>query len=759
VAPSGTAAAFVDLMNVPLSAVERIEVFGDGASAVYGADAVGGVINLIMRKRASLAESFLEIGSGTDGTQHEGRIGGTWGREEGERGLLLSAEVFYRDALSGYRRAQATSDLTPWGPNLGTPYSNPGTLVTRTRSYGLPSGPLSLPIDVSTLPAQANLSDVDANADVLPNQRRRSLYASAHHTLFENVDAFVQGLWTKRDASQQQGDSRAAVPIPNDETFFSNVPPGPAPLQLDCDLKALFGTEDLTATVTTFNVSTGLEADLAAHWHLSTVVSNSLEKQSQRILGRADPSALGAALTGSTDRAGFDPFNGTQASASTKDWLAQPRFAMHSELWQWHVDADGPLWDLPAGAMKLAVGSEYRNQLFRSGATEGPGLTVYSYDWGRRLYALYGELRIPLLGAGATLSGVHSLEVSLQGRYEDYSDFGSSLTPRFAVFYEPNDAWLVRATYARSTRAPNLGDLYQGQNGSFIAVVPAPGGAGAMTHVLAWSGGNSSLEPERARSFTAGVQFQPPQVANFKWTVDYFNTLYDHRIQTTGIDGSQIVSDLLSNPAYRDILEAPTVDARNRVCEHSLFGTAGASCTDTAVAAIVDLRSLNIASLRVSGLDSSIHSSMAAGPGSLYGELSGVYLLKYSQRPTPDAPEQNLLNTPNNPINLRAVGTLGWRGRQWDAHWSAYYAHGYHDFVSQPQRDIASWTTFDAGLRYTTASDQPRGLGGIVVELNVQNLFDRYPPRVVDRPEQQGFDPGDAEITGRTVRLEITKNW
>jgi iron complex outermembrane recepter protein len=760
-APSGNAAAFVDLLNVPLSALERIEIVMDGASALYGSDAVGGVINLITRKHFHGALMFADLGSGTGGTQHQARLGQILGRDWDSGGVVVTLEDYHRDGLSSAQRGQATSDLNPWGPNLGSPYSNPGTLLTKLGSFVIPARQNVLPLNFQTLQAGQNPSDVYANADVLPSQRRLSLFISAHQTLIDNIEGFAQLLWTQRNATQRQGGERTVIAIPNNGQFFTNVPSMAGPLRLQYDLDDVLGPEDFRVKVRTFNLATGLDARLPFGWHASTSVADVLEQQSQYTLGEANPVALANALVANTPALAFNPLSGVSPSSTAVAAIkAQPWFGMLSEMWQFHAAADGPLAHLPGGDLRLAVGTEYRNQFLRTGLSQGMGSTVTSEDLGRRLYAAYGELMIPVVGAANSTIGLRKLDLSLAARYEDYSDFGSTLTPRFWLLYAPFDGVEIRASYARSTRAPNLGDLDQHQNVSLFTTLPDPSAPGGNARVLAWSGGDANLTAERASSRTAGIHFAPTGNADFQAEIDYFNTVFADRIQTTGFTGSQIDPTLLIDSQYQDIVtRSPTLAQRQPVCLNTLFAGTAQQCLTTPVTAIVDLRSLNIATVFTQGIDFSTSSSITTSFGDLHAELSGTYLLDFSQKQTPHAPVQRLLNTPNNPINLQLVGSVGWCWHGFDAQLTGYYSNGYHDPVSQPARSIPSWTTVDAGLQYTFGEDRAHGSKGVMLGLNVQNVFNRYPPSVVNRAAQIGYDQENGDLNGRVVHLTISKHW
>ena len=140
-APSGTEGQFADIENIPLSAVERVDILSDGASALYGADAVGGVVNFVMRDNFNGAETFARAGSGTQNTLEEYRVAQNLGSHWDSGNGMLSLEFYKRGDLPASARRYTTSDLTSLGgSNFDINESNPGTLIARGQTYAIPLG-------------------------------------------------------------------------------------------------------------------------------------------------------------------------------------------------------------------------------------------------------------------------------------------------------------------------------------------------------------------------------------------------------------------------------------------------------------------------------------------------------------------------------------------------------------------------------------------------------------------------------------------
>jgi iron complex outermembrane receptor protein len=761
VAPSGDAGSFADLSNVPLSAVERLDVVMDGASALYGSDAIGGVINIVTRDQFSGVRLFADVGGNPDGTQHQYRLGQIGGLDWGSGHTVFALEAYGREPLPSDRSALATSDL-PSGPNLGTPYSNPGTLSTSLGTFAVPSGPRAGALDFSTLQAGTqNLSDVYADTDVLPRQQRLSAYLSARQTLTDEVQGFANVLWSERKASQHEGGDRVSVAIPADSPSLISVPADAEPVRLEYDLDRTLGPLITQTTVRTFNLAAGLDFDLPRGWHVSGSGARSLEQQSQVTRGKADAAVLESAL-GPNAQTPFNPFDGSPIPPSVISAMKiEPWFGLRSELWQLHASADGLLVHLPGGDLRGAFGAEYRNQMLRSGSSLGGTSPVSGSDLGRRVLAGFGEFLVPIVGGDNGMTGLRKLDMSVAARFEHYSDFGSALTPRFWLVYSPLQGIEIRGSYARSTRAPNLADLDQRRNVSFLKDLADPSVDGGIARVLGWAGKNAGLTPEHAISHTVGLHLAPARIPEFEADLNYFDIVFKDRIQVTGADSTNgIRPDVLMNPLYQDIVyRNPTAVQRQHICDTTVFADRGVDCSTVPISAVVDLRTLNIATVWTQGLDVSAALSTQTPVGDFKYSIRGVYLFDYSEQATSHAPRQSLLNTPTNPLNLQLLTSVGWRWRGAGAQLTGNYANGYHDPGNVARPDVRSWLTFDASLQYQFKDRSGRWINDLTIGVDVENLFNQGPPPVVNRAAQIGYDQENGELSGRIIRFRVAKHW
>jgi iron complex outermembrane recepter protein len=744
IAPSGSDASFVDQLGIPLSAIREVEVLLDGASALYGSDAVGGVINYVTKDEYIGPETFAEEGAITDGRQEQHRVSQDFGAAWTGGNLLVVVEEMHRGALSASERSQANSDLRPGGPDLGDLFSNPGNLSTSAGTYAIPARQLGNLLDFSSLTAGTfNLANRYAGADIVPDQTRHSLFASLHQNLGATSTFFTDFLWTERYATERQGGENVILDVSH-SPFLANAPTGTVLEQYN--LLDAAGPVTPRVNVRTFNLTLGAQTDLPSDWQLLTSASDVLETENQIAvevdLGRLQNLVAEPSQTSAFDSLGSGPPGYGVGLAGT---LTQQWYGSRSQLWDFNASADGPLFSLSGGEVHAGAGLEYRDQRFVTAVT-GTGT---DNDLRRQLVAAFGEVFLPLLDADTFPAPWRSLTLSALGRFEHYSDFGEAGTPRVSLEWEPVDGLSFRASLAQSVRAPNLGDLNEKQNVSFLQTLQG-------TSTLVWSGGNPDLGVERAYTRNLGINFRTSTSPKLTADLNYFNILYKDRVQDPAFP-----SDILVNPNYRNLVTYnPGTSYRQNVCDHSVFtGTPGEDCLSTPIGAIVDLRAQNAARLWTDGFDAQIHMDFDTGLGSFGWGINGTYILDYRQADTPYEAMSSLLNTLTNPINLHLLGTLSWERHDFHSALEVQYQNRYHNTLTIPESNIGSWTTLAVRLGYTLrAADSPWSRE-TEFALNIENVLDRYPPFAVNTIANLGYDQENGDLSGRVITASARVRW
>jgi iron complex outermembrane recepter protein len=762
VAPSGTEGEFVDVENIPLSAIERVDILPDSASATYGADAVGGVVNFVLRDRFDGAETIARGGSGTRGDLQEYLFSQTLGTSwDGGHGLV-SFEFYRRGALPAADRAYAVSDLRPFGGgDFDTNLTNPGNIIDpRTgQTWAIPAGQNGMHLTAADLIAGTqNLQNLYQDKQIIPGQERWSLYGSGKQGLGDQVTLFTDVLLTHRQATQAFGGVTTDMMVPSSNPFYVNPAGSGGPVVVAYNFGNDLGPSNANVGVDTLNTTLGLDIDAGSSWVVKAYASYTREKQNELVDGEVNYYALLLALADPNPLTAFNPFgDGSNTSAATLDRIrTDNRFWLNSQLKTVDVTADGSLGKLAGIPLKLAVGADWREQSFSTIAIASqPGVESADVNLDRKVLSAFGQLVAPVFTEHDAIPALRTLELSAAGRYENYERYGSTTTPKYGITWSPLKGVAFRGSWSRSMRPPTLVDLNMSRNVSDTVAVKNPAVPAGSTTALAWTGGNAGIQPERARSWTAGMDIAPDRVPGLSVGFTYFRTVFKDRIQPT-----VYTPTVLSDPIYAAIVvRNPSVAQIDYVCSHSIYAQGSAAqCMSTPVGAIVDLRVRNLGELLTDGVDFNSIYERPTSFGKLTFGLNGTWLRDFSEALTPDAPLTSLLNTQNEPINLRMRATADWQLHGFGTLIAANFTNSYRDTASIPQRRVDAWTTIDLQLRYDFP-DAASWLRGMRIELNARNVFNVDPPFLNNQLQYIGYDQENADPYGRLLSVQLRKLW
>ncbi len=761
IAPGGTDGEFVDIENIPFSALERIEVLPDSASAAYGADAVGGVVNYIMRDNFVGAETTLSAGTGTQNTLENYLVSQTLGQKWDDVSGMISVEFYRRDALPASKRSYTVSNLTPFGgSDFDTDLTNPGTLVVNGVTYAIPKGQDGTHLSASALvPGTLNQADRYLDTDILPEQQRWSLYSAGRANLTDRLSLFSDVLVSTREATERSGGEMASLLVPRTNPFYVNPKGGTAPVIVQYNFADDLGVDVNDVRVNATNATVGLDFDAGASWKISAYGGYARETENQSQTGVADLSAVEAALADPDPATAFNPFgDGSHTNPQTLSTLTPPyRYRGDSQLEMADITADGPLWQLPGGPVRLAIGLDRRNEFFDSDTPASVIAPATSVRLSSQTSAAFTELVLPLFGRDNGLPGLRRVELSGAARYEDYSDFGHDTTPKLGLLWSPITDLSFRGTWSRSIRPPTLYDLDESRNVVQAYPLADPRSPSGQTVALLWSGNNAQLREERARTWTTGLDFSPERVPGLSLGLTWFNIDFNDRIEDTLFS-----PDMLTNPQYSGLVTFnPSAALVASVCSHSIpVGLTQSECMALGAAgAIVDLRVHNLEALRTQGFDFDTHYEISGRHGRLKFELNGTYLTKFSLAEGNGSPTTDVLNLQNNPINLRLKGTVRWSGTRLGGSISLNYSNSYRDTLTEPNMPVAAWTTIDAQISYRLGALNGGPFDNTQIQLNAVNLFNRDPPFLNNAAAAIGYDQENADPFGRMLSLLIRKSW
>ena len=415
-APAGFG-GFVDISMIPLTAIETVEVLTDGASAIYGSDAVGGVVNFKLREDFEGAETRIRYGTATTGDLDDIQIAQVFGKAWESGNALVSYEFQSRDALD-------TSD----------------------RDF---------------------TSDAEDPLDLLPTQERHSFFIAANQTLSEAIDVFANGLYSTRD-SESLGTNSDSLPL------------------------------ETARETQQYSAALGARASIGGDWQAEFVASVS-----------------------EVDVDG-------ESTVFDTGFVRQLN-ARKSTTWTVDGKVDGTLFRAPGGAVKLAIGGQYRDEENENTVS---GSTLLVGD-DRDVTAFFGELFMPIVGEDNRRPGIERLELTIAGRYEDYSDFGSSTDSKFGLLWSPIEGLNLRATRGTSFRAPLFSEIDESVLQGFLIALPNPSSPTGSTLSVIARGNNAELQPETAVTWTAGVDLQPPSLPGLSVRVTYFDIAFEDRISSS----------------------------------------------------------------------------------------------------------------------------------------------------------------------------------------------------------------------------------
>ena len=755
---SGVSGNYVDPTGIPSIAIERIEVVPDGASAVYGSDAVAGVANFILRKEFDDLQVRGRIGSADDYTLRQyGAIGGTtW--DSGS--LVIAYERSEHGNLNGGERDFIRSDLRGDG---GRDYRNSqcsqGNILVGTPavSYAIPAGGVT-PATANQLVANTrNLCENLRFGDVLPREERDSGYLYLSHDLFDNLTLNVQGIVTSRDyvaKAVQQGSTSNIVDIviPNTNPYFVRpVGSTATSVTVQYDFSPELGLINQTGSTRTKFGTAGVEWRVSDDWRIGfdALTTQDRSVQSTR---RVDTAALTARRTSTNPALAFNPFGGGN-SQSVLDAIYSGIFNPFATTRTrgGSVQADGSLWELPGGDMRLAFGAEYLRYTILGGSRQGSiaNPTSLLQKQSRNQESAFAELFVPVLGGDNAVTGVHRLDLSAAVRYDDYSDVGDTTNPKFGINYEPIEGLLFRGSYGKSFRAPGLQDLPLMRTGAGLTAVTwtdplSPTGTSVG---LTLNAGNPDLKPESATTYSFTAEYQPTALPGLRLQATYFSIEYTDVI----LSPPRTTSSLLDpNFAF-----AITRNPSNAFIQSYLDQGFTVQNRPPVVAFFYDGTIRNLSSIDMSGVDVDASYAFDAGIGDLNFCMNASYVLSYDLAVTQLARSIDQSGFINYPVQFRSQAFAGWENNGLSSELTLNYVDGYDNNLVAPAQAVDSWLTLDLHFGYEFQNTDGF-LNGFALSLDASNVLDEEPPFV---NIQGGFDPGQASALGRFVSFSVSKTF
>lgn len=777
-AGSGALGDFADISTIPSSAVERVEILLDGASAIYGSDAVGGVVNIILRKRFEGAETRLEGGSATSGAPGEFQASQLLGKRWTTGGVMAAFEYQHRDDLPGAdRRFASNADLRPLGGSDQRLTSGfPGNILTAVNgalvpTFAIPGGQNGVGLLPSQfLPGAVNLENQRQGVDILPRQTLKSVYLSADQEVGDRLQLTANARYSQRRYGIDVAPATATFSVTKANPFFVS-PVGGASDVVGYSFLNDLPNPNQTGSVESLGFDLGGELRLFRDWRAEGYLTYARDTEASDVRNLVNSNALNEATGTLPDNPAtpfttaasgfFNPFSGIPGlnPRAVLDYIGSGfgTTAYRDLVTSANLQIDGTVWDLPGGPLKIALGAQQRRETFdRSGinftGTPAP-VPVAGSDLARSVTAGYVELRIPIFGQANAVTGFRQLDLTASGRIERYSDVGDTANPQFGVLWKPVADLQVRGTFGTSFRAPGLREL--GDTEGFGAGLFSLGTS--KVRVLQLAGGNPDLKPETAISFTGGIDYRPEQIPGLALSATWFDIDYKNRIDrpvATSIVGP------LNDPTLTSFVTfvSPATNAADlakvsALINSPLFSTGGGVFPATAYAALVDSRYVNTSRLHVRGLDLTGAYGFDVGGDRITVAGNATYTVDYDQQLTPTSPILNQAGVAGFPVRLRSRITADWTRDRLTAGIAFNYIASYRDPLGV---HVGDQPTFDLQARLAPA--QSGVFEGVAVTFNIRNVFDRAPP-FYNNTFGVGYDPTNADPVGRFASIQLVKAW
>lgn len=761
IANSATGAEAPDINMIPFSAIDRVEVLRDGASSLYGTDAIGGVINFITRNNFTGGT----VGVGYDepeksgGTTKSANFGYGFG-DLGKDGWNVFGTVSFkkRDFINGDQRDfnkrivgglsnstfPANVEVTGT-PGAGT-YYNPlapdcdaANLIPNATSTGCR---IVTPPFVSISPRSETTSGLlKGTWDVIPELRLGAeVFYSRNEVETKIAPVPYGGYWINPDTtyfnqynlSSLPGYSASYDPYGNDGLPFNNPSaqfPNPANYEAGGVLvwwrDLINGPRQGKDVAEQYRALLSAEGTIAS-WDYKVALAQN-HTQNDRFLtgGYANGDVIGEGLMlGLINPFGDQTAEGqalvkgaalTGLLSTSIGKVTSVTGAGSRELGDW-FGATRPV--------QVAVGTEYRHEDFEDfnhhdfavAVSSSTGVDPDAHAEGKRdVAAVYTELNVPL---------TKELEVTASVRYDNYSDFGSTTNPKVSFRFQPIKKLLFRGSASTGFRAPTLYELNQStgftNTNEYSNPITCPSGdpldptttspGSCQTQFQAYFGGNKDLKPEKSKSMTLGVVFEP--ATNFTASVDFWSIKVKDLISFISED--TLFGDYATFSQYFHFVQPGDVLSTNtRACQD---GPTSPTC------GYVDERTQNLGEVKTMGIDLGAQYTLNTEAGRLVFDYQSTNVTQYKYQDYKNGPYNENVGVYSGagPVfRWQQHAGVNWSLRNWGAGLAGHYKSGYED--ANPGNKVAAYATADAYISYSP-------IKAVSLTLGVRNLTDRDPP-------------------------------
>ena len=736
-----------NLNIIPMAMVERVEILRDGASAVYGADAMAGVINFITKK--SFEGLNISVGAtqpeDKGGDKQEVSIFGGYGDLD-EQGYNVYGIIDYRKSNNIMAKDRKVSRRGGVIPELGLDASSANGFPANF--YDAKAGVLGNPYGSTGCNNLPNVSsdgelcylNTQALIGITPETETISALGRGTFKLSDTFNAIGEYVFTRNKVSTTIAPDvyGRTVSIPSTSQYYpgNGITPSVSglsgdPLQLY--LRSQAGNRMSETTTDSHRAFVGIEGE-AYGWDINAGLTYAKSEATDSFTGGyLNRSKVQSALDDGT----LNPFGD---SANQDLWKS---FSVTGDTNTATLDSttadftvSRPIYTLPAGEVGFAFGGSFTKQNWEKNVnapvvsqvpSSGIDPSEPHTEGDRDIRALFTEFQIPILA---------NLEAQLAARYDDYSDFGDTFNPKVALRWEPMKQLMFRTSYSTGFRAPSLYDMYSHQIETYTGSkyndpVLCPGGTAiepkyqteCNVQFKRLQGGNDKLKPEESTSYTAGLVFEP--IKNLVFTADYYNIEVENLINT--ISDSLIFAD----PAKYANLFIRDSEGRIKNVQTTL---------------------INMGGIKTQGVDLSLNYVTPMTTTGRFGfGIDGTYVLKYDLQEEKGGDWVSRNGTYYNQqvyTRWKHVANLNWSYEDWKMVFEQQFQRGYKD--ASEERRVSDYTLYNIATTYS-------GFKNLELTGGIKNIFNQDPPAsdVTDN-FQYGYDATYADPTGRAYYVRAT---
>jgi iron complex outermembrane receptor protein len=800
----------VDLNTIPTAMISRMEVLQEGASPIYGSDAIAGVVNIITKQRQDGFQATAQIGGyKSDGFTQDYNL--SWGATQGGLSVVVGGGYFKQDpvfsgdrAISRFPAPFATacdsgcSSGTPLGRFIVTD-PNTHTDLDATLRQALQPGqrPIYNPADPTGASGSfkpyttADRFNFQPFNYILTPLERISLFGSVTQDITEQIHFRGRASYVQRKSANQ------AAPLPlfvgpdagngnllDTVAIDASNPYNPFGFTLQQGTYAFIGRRLVEAgprhyeqTVDTWNVAGTLDGEFEVashnwHWDINGVWSRNHATQTftGNVNAQRVQQALGpvAGCTGSCVPLNIFGGAGTITPAMLNFIGFTQQDTSEQELRDVSANLTGDLFDLPAGPLAFAVGAEHRvtEGFFQPDAIVAAGLSsdipAQPAHGSITVKEAYAELRVPLVKDAPFF---YRLDASLAGRWFDYSGSGSDSTYKAGVTWKPVAEVLFRGSWGQGFRAPSIGELFGGASrfdqvvadpcSGLSAATPANIRANCIARGVPANGSYVQLNAQLP-VITSGNANLAPETSE-SWNVSgVWEPTFLH--DATWASGGSI-EVAYSNIKLDDAINALSAATVLQRCANTNDELSCATISRTASGAISGIANplINIGGIRTEALDINVNwTSPEWSFGRFAAHWYSTRLLKFTELlPTSTglAPTKRLGTERGSPDQAYAKWKsnfiLDWDHADFGATGTVRYLSSVQE-ADDPNK-LNSRTYFDAQLRWSPTSY----VEGLKVAVGVNNLFDKDPPGCVTC-SLNNYDPNAYDAPGRFFYLQLS---